>query len=443
MGCHTRNRLSCIHNRQFNNSTHSSCRRKSQASKWRRLKSTCQPRSGPTRPTCASNPPESCLRRPMTILSRPECGTTQHRQAGFSLREKSPPEYKPPPHPPDDVISVNISELLQTPTILDCGAEGHIVKSTQMLANDTIKPSNMVTEAFSGARVPVTHTGDHISGLFPGCHVVPQSTFNLVAVGPYLDNIPNSTIIMSATLALQLNNINLETMSNATNPRVNLIDQLLATDECGNYRVSIDTVGTRVGPGTLYHTDLLHRPAMRSVRNKLINSARTGIPWDKLKLPNPSSYLSSATGSTPTPAKQSGHTTQTQQATPIPTITTPNHAAQWTSSTTTEKALIELRHIHCALGHPANDVLLQALRDSPSQHHHNLRKYVKLMDRCNVCPMGTQRAEPHPDTATSRADTYLARLILDISGRQPVASLSGCWYFLLIVDARRYTHEMG
>ena len=77
---------------------------------------------------------------------------------------------------------------------------------------------------------------------------------------------------------------------------------------------------------------------------------------------------------------------------------------------------------------------MQALKDSPSPHHQHLRKYVKLMDHCNVCPMGTQRAEPHTLPSTTRSDTYLARLILDCSGRQPVATISGCWYFLLIVD---------
>ena len=101
---------------------------------------------------------------------------------------------------------------------------------------------------------------------------------------------------------------------------------------------------------------------------------------------------------------------------------------------TTEKALIELRHIHCALGHASDEVLLRALKDSRSPHHLQLRKYVKLMDACNVCPMGTQRAESHPLSATWRTTEYLARLIIDMSGRQPVASIGGYWYFLLIVD---------
>ena len=130
-------------------------------------------------------------------------------------------------------------------------------------------------------------------------------------------------------------------------------------------------------------------------------------------------------------------TTTTTPAVTTPKVTTPsppNHTQQWTSSTSVEKALIELRHIHCALSHPSDDVLLQALKDSPSTRHHQLRKYVKLMDKCNICPMGTQRSESHPDTATSRAKNFLDRLILDCSGRQPVASISGCWYFLLIVD---------
>ena len=305
-----------------------------------------------------------------------------------------------------------------------------------MLKSATIQPSNMVTEAFSGAQAPISHTGDHVSGLFPGCHVVPQTTFNLVAVGPYLDNIPNSVIILSATLALQLNNIDLKTASKAPDPRAELVNQLLSKDEHGNYRVSIDTVGTRVGPGSLYYTDLLHRSKLhvQHMRSKLINSARTGLPWDNLQMPDLKSYLTSPTSRASAKQTKSSSKPLPVQASPKPAIITPDHAAPWTTSTTTEKALIELRNIHCALGHPANDVLLDALQDSVSPHHQHLRKYVKLMDKCNVCPMGTQRASPHPSTATSRSTEYLARLILDVSGRQPVASLSGCWYFLLIVD---------
>ena len=56
------------------------------------------------------------------------------------------------------------------------------------------------------------------------------------------------------------------------------------------------------------------------------------------------------------------------------------------------------------------------------------------MDPCNVCPAGSQRAEPHPTTTSTRSDTYLARLVLDCSGRQPIASLGGAWFWLQIVD---------
>ena len=112
-----------------------------------------------------------------------------------------------------------MAALLRTPTLIDCGAEGHIVKSKHMLSPNSIKPSNMVTEAFSGARAPITHTGDHISGLFPNCHVVPQSVFNLFAVGPHLDSHPDYAIVLSATLALQLVNVDFNKVAKAPDPR--------------------------------------------------------------------------------------------------------------------------------------------------------------------------------------------------------------------------------
>ena len=53
--------------------------------------------------------------------------------------------------------------------------------------------------------------------------------------------------------------------------------------------------------------------------------------------------------------------------------------------------------------------------------------------------MGSQRAEPHPDTVTTRVTEFLERLIiLDCSGKQPVATMGGHWFFLLIVE-----DEMG
>ena len=286
----------------------------------------------------------------------------------------------------------------------------------------------MVTEAFSGARAPITFIGDHISGLFPNCHVVPRTAFNLVALGPLLDHRgPDYAIVLTATSALELAHVNFNTVANAPNPRVNLLQQLLSTDADGNHKVVIRTIGTRAGPGSLYNTNILNVPSPPDVRTKLVNSARTGLPLNRLNLPNllkkhaiaPRGAVPKSLPAVPTQA---------------PKVGTPSHASGWTSSTTTEKALIELRHIHCSLGHPSDEVLLQALNDSPSVHHHQLRKYVKLMDKCNVCPMGSQRADPRPDTATTRAADFLARLILDCSGKQPVATIGGHWFFLLISD---------
>ena len=319
------------------------------------------------------------------------------------------------------------------PTILDSGAEGHIIKHQSDLLPHTLRPTNTVTESFSGAQAPVTCIGDHRSGHFPNCHVVPRTAFNLVAVGPYLDyRGPDHAVILTSTRAIQLSNINFDNVASAPDPRRALIRQLQRTDPRGEYMTQITTIGSRAGPGTLYHTTLLDEPTNPETRTTLINSAATGIIVSKQRLDQ---LISSALPASTTPTTTTPPTTNTP-ATPVATtnIPTPNHTQQWTSSTSVEKALIELRHIHCALGHPADDVLLQALKDSQSTKHHRLRKYIKLMDRCNVCPMGTQRSEPHPDTATSRAKHYLDRLILDCSGRQPVPSIGGHWYFLLIVD---------
>ena len=306
-----------------------------------------------------------------------------------------------------------------------------------MLRPDTIRRTNMVTEAFSGAQAPITHVGDHVSGLFPNCHVVPQSTFNLVAVGPYLDNRPDSAVILSATMALEIANIDFKAVQEAPNPRANLVAQLQMTNADGSYRATITRVGTRPGPGHLYHTNLFNPPAIPEVRSKLVNSACTKVPWDKLHLPLPNNYRG---GFIPAPKPLKPPTSRTIKATAAPPLkqkpiaNTPDHEKAWISSTTTEKALIELRHIHCALGHPSEEVLNRALSQSDSTRHHQLRRYVKLMDPCNVCPMGSQRAEPHPEVATTRATAYFSRLFLDCSGKQPVASIGGFWFFLLITD---------
>ena len=285
----------------------------------------------------------------------------------------------------------------------------------------------MVTEAFSGARAPITFTGDHISGLFPNCHVVPRTTFNLVALGPFLDHRgPNHAVILTATSALELANVNFDTVASAPDPRQNLIQQLQHKNRQGHFTVGITTIGTRAGPGSLYNTNLFDTMTAPDIRAKLVNSAITGLPIDKSSLNN---LINKSLSRTTT-----AHSTQVSPKNPVSKSNIPDHSKQWTSSTSTEKALIELRHLHCALGHPYDDVLLQALADSASKRHLQLRKYVKLMDPCNVCPMGTQRSEPHPAMATTRASKFLDRLILDCSGRQPVATISGSWYFLLIVD---------
>ena len=329
---------------------------------------------------------------------------------------RPPPKRQPPPHPPDEVIHANVAELLRTPTLIDCGAEGHIVRSLHMLDRRTVQPSSMVTEAFSGAKAPITHTGDHVSGLFPGCHVVPQTTYNLFAVGSHTDNNPNCAVVLTATSAIELDNFDFDRISEASDPRAELITQLAATDPSGEPVIPIRVIGTRTAPGGLYFTNLFDAPALRP---RMINAVKTGVPWDPSPTPSPAS---------PSPSPKQNVTSQPiagAAAHPDPT---------WSTSTTTERALLELRYIHCAMGHPSNAVLLRALANSKSAHLLSLRKYVKLMDKCNACPAGTQKAEPHSGTAATRATEYLARLFLDCSGRQPVASLGGYWYFLLIID---------
>ena len=313
----------------------------------------------------------------------------------------------------------------------------------------------MKTQAFSGATASITHTGDHRSGLFPNCHVCPISTFNLVAVGPYLDTNPDFAVVLTANLALQLRNLNFRTISKSPDPRSCLIEQLRATDEHGNHLVPIETIGTREGPNSLYETDLFDLPDNASLRDRIVNSAMAQRPLTTNKLPDHLLRLLPALGGTVGVPRPAQTTTKVRPTTPNTTPTTtrtasntptaalhddePMHAhitpdLSWTSSTTTERALIELRQLHCSLGFPSQEVLLKALSSSPSPQHRQLRKYVKLMDKCNIRPVGTQRALPHPPTATTRSTTYLERLIMDLSGRQPVASTGGAWYFLLIVD---------
>ena len=287
----------------------------------------------------------------------------------------------------------------------------------------------MVTEAFSGAQAPINFIGDHISGLFPDCHVVPRTSFNLVAVGPYLDHLPNTAVILTATRALQLDNVDFDSILAAPDPRANFIQQLRRTDTHGKYIASVTTIGAREGPGSLYSTNLFNMGAPPNARRVIVHSARTGIPLGNLNLPQVSNNAMRVAPlapvlSTPSQSAQSSN----------PKSTSPNNHSQWTSSTSVEKALIDLRNIHCGLGHPGEEVLLQALDDSQLPRHRQLRKYVKLMDPCNICPMGKQRQEAHPDTATTRATTFLSRLVLDCGGRQPVATIGGHWSFLLIVD---------
>ena len=370
---------------------------------------------------------------------------------------RSPPQCQPPPEPPDELISVfNVTSTSTTtdkPRILDCGADGHLVTSTRTLRHDTIRPSSMKTQAFSGATAAITHTGDHRSGLFPNCHVCPISTFNLVAVGPYLDTNPNCAVVLTPNLALQLKNLDFDIIAKSAHPRKCLLAQLQATDERGNHRVTIDTIGTRDGPNSLYRTNLFDLPDNPNLlRTRLINSAMSQSVWATKKLPGHLLRLlptPTTTGTPPpklpTPKPTTTTTTTTRNIndtslsdkTKQPDQASHAHIApdlSWTTSTTTERALIELRQLHCALGHPSNGALIRALEESPSKHHHHLRKYVKLMDKCNMCPAGTQHALSHPDTATTRAELYLQRLILDCSGRQPVATTGGAWFFLLIVD---------
>ena len=258
---------------------------------------------------------------------------------------------------------------------------------------------------------------------------MPRTAFNLVAVGPYLDNRgPDHAIILTASRALQVSNVNFDDVASAPDPTQNLIHQLHLNNNGGTTTARIVPIASRNGPGSLYRTTLMDTSTPPRVGTKLINSATTNTSINKQLL---NKFITQALPPTTSPP-----TTSPATVTPTQTTTTslPNHAQQWTSSTSVEKALIELRQIHCALSHPSDDVLLQALKDSPSARHHQLRKYVKLMDKCNVCPMGTQRSESHPDAASSRAKNFLDRLVLDCSGRQPVSTISGHWYFLLIVD---------
>ena len=297
------------------------------------------------------------------------------------------------------------------------------MRTRHKLHPHTLSRTNMVTESFSGSLATITHKGDHISGLFPDCHVVPASTYNLLAIGPYLDHTRNA-IILTPTSAIQLTNLNFDHLHNSRDPRLELIRQLQRTNSRGLPLVDISTVGSREGPGALYHTNLFDTPppGTATTRSSLINSVRNRIRFNSSKI----------TTSAPAPVKTTTPTTK------LLTISAAGSAAPpdptWTTSTATEKALLELRQLHCAMGHPAESALLQALRTSPKKRHKQLIKYVKLMDKCNSCPAGTQKALPHSNPSTSRATTYLARLFLDCSGRQPVKSIGGHWYFLIIID---------
>ena len=120
--------------------------------------------------------------------------------------------------------------LPRIPTILDSGVEGHIIKNQFDLIPHSVRPTNTVTEPFSGAQAPIACIGDHQSGQFPNCHVVPRTAFNLVAVGPYLDyRGPNHAVILTSTRALQLSNVNFDEVALAPDPRRNLISHQPAT----------------------------------------------------------------------------------------------------------------------------------------------------------------------------------------------------------------------
>ena len=152
-----------------------------------------------------------------------------------------------------------------------------------------------------------------------------------------------------------------------------------------------------------------------------------------IRIPNPKSILTNkAARRKLTPTSRVSHPARPPaEPPPLSEKAQKDEQPTWTTSTSTERAFMELRSIHCAMGHLSNDVLTQALRTSPVPRLRSLCKYVKLMDRCNVCPAGTQKASAHPKKASSRATQYLDRLVMDLSGRQPVPSLGGNYYFSL------------
>ena len=374
---------------------------------------------------------------------------------------RPPPESKPPPHPPDTFISINsTTNTSNVPSILDCGAEGHIVTSTKNLIPSSIRPSNMTTQAFSGATAPITHIGDHVSGNLPRCHVVPQSAFNLVAASKYIDD-NNCAIILTGKLALQLDNIDFDRLVQAENPAAQIIRRLQQAPSTAHPPVRCRIIGVRRGPHSLYHTDLLS-----SIPNTNTKSIVTNVVTNcTLKFLNPRSnrtppqppntqqhhqHLQPLTHSDMSQfhihvnmSTRSKLLTTNTPANPKPPPPPPpplSHSGQtdssppWITSTTITRALRTLRRIHCAMGHPSDQNLLHALRNSPSPQLRSLCKYIKLMDQCNVCPAGTQKAKSHPKKATTRSTKYLSRLVMDLSGKQPVASLGGNFYFFLIVD---------
>ena len=268
---------------------------------------------------------------------------------------RSPPK-RPPPQPPDAAVSVNLLARSRAPTILDCGAEAHIVTGTDSLRPHSVTASNLFTEAFSGAKSRVTFTGDHISGLFPNCHVVPQSSFNLVATGPYADHTGHAVVITSKH-AFQLENLDFDELASSPNPPQLLIRRLQSTGHDGSPVVKISVIGHRPGPNSLYYTDLLDRSQQPdNIRDRLINSASTRRHWGGGKLlslppiPTIDQPLTQqpATKVVPPPSitKQAPPKAQPSAAPQLYAGAAAHPDPTWVTSTTTEKALLELAAPH-------------------------------------------------------------------------------------------------
>ena len=189
---------------------------------------------------------------------------------------RPPPERNPLPEPPDKPLFIGAARttMKMKPSLLDCGAEGHIVTTTSCLDPSTVRESSMTTEAFSGASAPITHTGDHVSGLLPHCHVVPQSAFNLVAAGPYIDHTGCAIILLTSRLALQLQNLNVDKLVKSHNPTQYLLQRIQQTSPTGTPPVKCKIIGERSGPHDLYHTDLLATLPESSARSVVTNVAK-------------------------------------------------------------------------------------------------------------------------------------------------------------------------